>query len=53
MSPSQFQTLLNRFDKFEERFDTRLRLVERTVYTFVGGVTVIALLVSANVINIG
>lgn len=52
MSPSQFQTLLDRLDKFEERFNSRLLRVEISLATLSGGILVVATLFINNKISI-
>lgn len=52
MSPNQFQLLMERLDRFEERFATRLSRVEIQVAALCGGLTLGGVLVAAGVINI-
>lgn len=52
MSPNQFTQLMDRFDRFEERFAARLLRVEIQLAAFCGGIALGALLIGAGVINI-
>lgn len=52
MSPNQFSALMERFDKFEERFAGRLLRVELQVAAIGGGLTLAAILIGTGVINL-
>jgi hypothetical protein len=52
VSPSQFQQLLDRFDKFEERFASRLLRVELQIAALGGGLTIVGLLVGTGTIHL-
>lgn len=52
MSPSQFMILMERFDRFEEKFGARLRRLEYALGFAVGGATVFTWLVQSGLINI-
>lgn len=52
MSPNQFAQLMDRFDKFEDRFAARLLRVEVQIAALGGGITLAAVLLGAGVINI-
>jgi hypothetical protein len=52
MTPSQFQMVMDRFDKFEAKFEQRLRRTEIALATFTGAVIVIGFLIQQGIITI-
>lgn len=52
MSPIQFNALMERFDKFEERFAARLLRVEMSNAAIGGGIILMSVLLGAGVIHL-